>query len=530
MDSDKRRSLDNFHIKAGYQSREAAISCEVSLVEVHDVIHQPDVYALVAFLAKKFNCSHVLDIGCGRGYELSKLHPDFALVGVDFGSNIAYCRTHYPFVEWLELDLEQAHPALLPKHVLSKTLIVCSDVIEHLCNPNGLLKTLENCLQYAPVAIVTTPERDLVRGYDDCGPPANHSHVREWSLSEFSKLLKEFSFNIAFLGLTFNNNRDFEKKSIMSIVHGLPIQHPKGRAPESFRVVAFMTIYNEEDIVLESVNRLIRGGVEVYVIDNWSTDNSINLIEHLLGKGVIGIEQFPIGGATGTYDWRALLERVETLSNQTVADWFIHHDVDEIRESPWLETPLRDAIYHVDNLGFNAIDHTVINFEPIDNSFQSGSRLGTHFKYWSFGERPGHFQQIKAWKNLGQKISLAETGGHDASFTGRKVFPYKFLLRHYPVRSQFHGEKKILLERKLRFNAEERNILGWHTHYDEIQISHNFLKQQNSLHNFDSNKFYKEYLVERISGIGIPRMQKNLTKKSILEKLAIYFHRLFKPL
>ena len=38
-----------------------------------------------------------------------------------------------------------------------------------------------------------------------------------------------------------------------------------------------------------------------------------------------------------------------------------------------------------------------------------------------------------------------------ARFPGRKVFPIQFLLRHYPIRSQRHGETKVFTERKPRF-------------------------------------------------------------------------------
>lgn len=498
---------EGFYTKPGYAAREASFYFEDSLVSGSKIIHQPDVYALADHLARLFGCTHILDIGCGRGHKLVKLHPAFNLVGVDFGSNIESCRSHYAFGQWLSHDLEKPLANLLPREILKETLVVCSDVIEHLADPTGLLLTLCHCLEHAPAAILTTPERDLVRGLKDMGPPANPAHVREWNRAELMQLLKAFSFDIAFLGLTCNNDRDLEKKTLLSVLHGKHLPRREMAANGEFRVVAFMTAYNEEDIIFHSVDRLLRAGIEVYLIDNWSSDGTVAAVESLLGKGLIGIERFPAEGCTGTYDWGSLLARVEELARHIPADWFIHHDADEIRQSPWPELRLREGLQYVDRMGFNAVDHTVIDFPPIDNGFVPGSDFGSYFRHWEFGRRPGHFQQVKAWKNLGLPLTLVGSGGHDVDFPGRRIFPYKFLLRHYPVRSQRHGYKKVLSERKPRFNPDERAKQGWHIQYDHIEDGHNFVHDPESLSYFDPEHFYQDYLVERISGIGIVRQR-----------------------
>ena len=144
------------------------------------------------------------------------------------------------------------------------------------------------------------------------------------------------------------------------------------------------------------------------------------------------------------------------LSGQIDADWFIHHDVDEIRSTPWLNMNLHDGICKVDHMGFNAIDHTAIVFHPVDNLFMPVSNFEDHFKYYEFGRRPGHFSQVKAWKNMGISVDLAQSGGHQVCFEGRLIFPYKFLLKHYPIRSQAHGEKKIFHDRQPRWHPHER--------------------------------------------------------------------------
>lgn len=514
---------NEFFIKLGYVPRGTDNCIEDSLTSEDKIIHRPDVYALAGYLGRKFGCTYILDIRCGHGHKLAKLHSAFNVVDVDFGSNINYCVNNYPFGKWLSLNLEEPHRNLLGQEILEKTLIVCSDVIEHLVDPTGLLLTLSDCLKHAPVAILTTPERDPFRGLADISPPANPAQVHEWNQAELSQLLKAFSFDVAFTGLTSNNDSGGAKTTVLSILHGNNLPPRETTMSNNFRVVALMTSYNEEDIVFHSIKRLLDAGIEVYLIDNWSSDGTVAAAQPLLGRGLINIERFPNKINTETFDLVRLLARVEELAQTLEADWFIHHDVDEIRESPWPDVKLREALQYVDRLGFNAIDHTVINFHPIDNGFVSGTDFGNYFTYGDFGRRPGHFLQIKAWKNLSRPVTLADTGGHDANFPGRRVFPYKFLLRHYPVRSQNHGNQKILRERKPRFNLKEREVRGWHGHYDHIEEGHNFLFTPASLKPFDSASFHQEFLVERISGVGIVREDhvkpSMKTSKGILQRL-----------
>ena len=491
----------DYCIKPGYAHRTETAYFEDTSTGITGIVHQPDIYPLAAFLAKRFDCTQILDLGCGRAQKLASLHPAFKVIGVDCGSNLRYCRDTYGFGSWIEHDLESVLPDMLPAEDLKRTLVVCSDVIEHLARPEALLTTLANLLEVAPVALLSTPERDLVRGADDHGPPANVAHVREWNRSELSMLLRKAGLTIGFIGLTNNNDRDLEKKTSVAILHNNHFPRPH-RAPDKFRVTALMTAYNEADIVLPSIQHLLDQGIHVHLIDNWSTDNTYELLRPLISSGQISYEHFPIGSPGKTYEWTKLLSRVEELSTTLQCDWFIHHDVDEIRQSPWPECTLRDALYLADRAGFNAIDHTVIDYRPIDNSYVPGTDFGAHFSWWEFGKRPGHFAQIKAWKNIGQRIDLASSGGHDASFHNRKVFPYKFLLRHYPIRSDAHGALKVFQDRLGRFSANERDK-GWHTQYDKCKPGQSFLRDPSSLNQADIAKEKDKFLIELLSGIGI---------------------------
>jgi chromosome segregation ATPase len=64
------------------------------------------------------------------------------------------------------------------------------------------------------------------------------------------------------------------------------------------------------------------------------------------------------------------------------------------------------------------------------------------------------------------------------------VFPIRFLLRHYPVRGQAHGERKIEKERRAAFAPEERKR-GWHVQYDGVEPGQSFLRDPETLRPYD---------------------------------------------
>ena len=466
-------------------------------------MHQPEVYRFSAYLGSKFGCTEMIDLGCGSRNKLAEIRDQFRIVGVDVGTNIRRFREAYPSAAGLEHDFSQEPLQIPDRELVKKSVVVCSDVIERLQNPLPLLETLRDLMRDAPVGVITTPERDRVCGPDHFGPPNNGHHVREWNLSEFERLLRSVGLNVGFIGLTVNNDRDWTKRTIIAILRQQGTENLYS-APSNFRVMAFMCAYNEEDVIPATLEYLTKQGVEVQLIDNWSTDKTVERAEPFLGRGLHAITKFPPDGPSPTYDWNALLTHVEDLSYRSGADWCIHYDADEIRESPWPHIRLREALYRVEREGFNAVDHTCVVFHPTaQQPIVNGAT--DKFGWFEFGKRPGHFVQIKAWKQPKVPVRLAESGGHAADFPGRRVYPFKFLLRHYPIRSQEQGVMKILSDRRPRWNPEERNVRGWHVQYDHVAPGHNFLADASKLIEFSPDSFYSEFLVERLSGIGVDR-------------------------
>jgi hypothetical protein len=222
------------------------------------------------------------------------------------------------------------------------------------------------------------------------------------------------------------------------------------------RVIALIAAYNERRFIGPCLEHLQRHGVEAYLIDNCSTDNTIELAERSLGRNLVGIESFPRGEGD-VYDWRGLLRRKEELARELAADWFIHLDPDELRLPPRGEPTLAQALQEVDREGFNAVDFAEFTFMPTreqpDHDHPDFQR--TLRTYYPFEPRPPH-HQLKAWK-AGSEAEL-KSGGHRVSFPGLRVYPRQFRMKHYLILSVPHAIEKYV---ERRYSPEEIES-GWH--------------------------------------------------------------------
>jgi hypothetical protein len=202
-----------FRLPADYVERDRAcyFSDEPRTAEWDDSVRitfQPDVYTLAEWIAwsttPDVDRETILDVGCGWAEKLAAIHDRHStwdFVGVDYGSNLARCRTSYTWGRWIEANLEtQGCVDRLDRVVPYHAIVVCSDVVEHLLDPRPLLDSLAQ-LDRATY-VFSTPERDVQHGYDHRGPSPNVHHVREWNAEEFHLLLQDHGFAVRFHGLT----------------------------------------------------------------------------------------------------------------------------------------------------------------------------------------------------------------------------------------------------------------------------------------------------------------------------------------
>jgi Glycosyl transferase family 2 len=278
------------------------------------------------------------------------------------------------------------------------------------------------------------------------------------------------------------------------------------RAASGFSVVAIIAAYNEADIIDHVVSDLIVQGVDVYYLDDGSTDGTPEIVQRHLGRGVLAIEDlretFKKDPSHG-FEWERILRRKAELAQELNATWFIHHDADEFRESPWAGVPLGAAIERVDALGYSAIDFLCLDFRPVHDRFRPGEDVRRAFTFYTPCATYDRLQ-IRCWKKTEHFVDLASSGGHDAQFPGRRVFPIRFVLRHYPIRGQAHADRKVFGERRSRFQDRERQR-GWHIQYDGFREGTRFILDPSTLIPYDPDEVrigltIRHRLVEELEG------------------------------
>ena len=258
--------------------------------------------------------------------------------------------------------------------------------------------------------------------------------------------------------------------------------------------LAIMSCYNEEDIIEQVVLDYRQQGCELVILDNWSTDTTWEILERLHEFDPSGIEvcRFPTE-APSKASWRAILERKEEIALQQPGRWILHADADELRRSPFPGLTLAQALRAAQISGANRIDFNVLNFRPIHGGEWSGSLEGA-FRYFEFPDHPSYFSQKKAWVQPPKRVNLTETGGHEAFFDGQQDFRYRFLLKHFSIRSASQGRNKLHRHRNARWDKYEKETMGWHEHYQSISSSYSSLIWPvEQLREFSQKSFHEEY-------------------------------------
>jgi SAM-dependent methyltransferase len=149
---------------------------------------QKEVYEAARNIMKKNDLRTIYDIGCGSAYKLVHILGEYDTTGIDVPATIDVVKAHYPDRKWITASFDDTS---LPK----ADLVICSDVIEHVDDPDALMRFILNCAK--DWIVISTPDRDLVyrprlinKYY--WGPPINPTHIREWTMPEFRRYVERF--------------------------------------------------------------------------------------------------------------------------------------------------------------------------------------------------------------------------------------------------------------------------------------------------------------------------------------------------
>lgn len=278
---------------------------------------------------------------------------------------------------------------------------------------------------------------------------------------------------------------------------------------KDFKVLAIMHIYNEEDILEHTVRYLLAQNIDVYILDNESTDRSYEIAERLKNDypSHVFLERFVTneinseGRLVHAFRLYDQMEKTELISKDLNYDWYIHYDVDEIRVAPWHDVSLKDSIEYIDSLGFNCIECSLIDFRITDKEERIFDINGYYeIRYYA------QSMHRKCWKKT-DDIDLKNSGGHYATFDNIRLFPLKFLIKHYPFRSLEQAKRKVLLERKNDFVSEKKKR-NWHSHYDTYENEDDFIFKKDNLLYWEKSSFDRLWL-PLFTGCGLKIKEKN---------------------
>jgi len=189
---------------------------------------RPEVLALVPEAARR-----ILDVGCGAGAlgQALKARQECYVVGVDNTEAIAHSVRdgNLDYAVWGDIentpwegcDARDNREVFGAKH----DCIICADVLEHLRDPEAVLRRLRECLAEDGTLVVSVPNarhwsvlEGLVNGdftYTAAGL-RDRDHLRLFTRRELQKLLWRAGFDTASLTATLHGPRPVERNLVQA--------------------------------------------------------------------------------------------------------------------------------------------------------------------------------------------------------------------------------------------------------------------------------------------------------------------------
>jgi glycosyltransferase involved in cell wall biosynthesis len=215
------------------------------------------------------------------------------------------------------------------------------------------------------------------------------------------------------------------------------------------KIVATICVRNELAYLREVIPYLKNEKIDVILIDNESTDDTLDVVS---GGEFTNIQHVEIVPFDGRFNLSAQLNAKATAIENVDADWIIHQDADEILQSPTEWGGLRRHIELADSQGFNVLNFNEIVLLPANPKVDDFIRNNSN--YYFFEPKP--LRLMRAWKKAAKLVN-SRSGGHvlDGDVA---IYPEPMLLKHFIVRSQQHAFEKYL-GRIFSSNDLEK---GWH--------------------------------------------------------------------
>ena len=242
--------------------------------------------------------------------------------------------------------------------------------------------------------------------------------------------------------------------------------------------------YNEADCIETAMKMLLRCCDSVIVFDHGSTDDTADIVDAMPGVDRVAIDRLtcPVvdkDGRQTPLPWRFVAKAL--LRCQDVFDWVVWIDADEILRKPDNELPIKADIEREAQSGIQVIRPLIRKFFMTNNNGPENNYLRSlcYYKTYEIGHAPRAWQLNLTPENVppGRHVYDTTTGPRVHPFyipwpNGTRVSNNRWLLDHYPFRSQAQATKKILHDRVWITPLDQRRYYNHIRSNGRVDVKH----------------------------------------------------------
>lgn len=143
----------------------------------------------------------ILDVGSASGWFLSKIslqHPDATYYGIDiYQEAIEYGKKAYPHIEFSVASAEK-----IPYKANCFDIVICTEVLEHVENPQMVLQEIKRVLKKGGIAIIELDSGSILFSLvwylwrKAHGKVWNDSHLHSYTVEKLEKSIRQAGFTI----------------------------------------------------------------------------------------------------------------------------------------------------------------------------------------------------------------------------------------------------------------------------------------------------------------------------------------------
>jgi glycosyltransferase involved in cell wall biosynthesis len=258
------------------------------------------------------------------------------------------------------------------------------------------------------------------------------------------------------------------------------------------KITAILVVRNEHLYIEKTIKYLIDEGIDIAIIDNESSDGTLEICNKYYPNHVKIIKNLPY---SGDFNLQEHIAAGKALANEIETDWLISQAADERLCSDIEGESLSEAIHRIDKAGFDSInfEEFVFIYENREIRYENTDFHHLMKRYYFYEPRKNRL--IRACKK-GVDLSDPLVGCH--TLDGATKLYNNLIMRHYIALSYEYAVNKYT---KRQFNASDLS-LGWHGNRTNITIENldhkniNLLKADSYTGKLDKSKPYTKHFWE----------------------------------